>query len=455
MTTIRATAELQRPAGEARRSGDLPGPTAPGWVQAAQFLARPDLFLERNWRRHGDIFRARIQGFGTGRHVVLAHPDMAETVFKASSKSLQLGKVAEKFLAPVMGPNSLLVLDGDEHLAHRRLMLPPFHGQRMLAYADIMSEAADSSMQHWPVDTPFALRPRMLDITLDVIMRAVFGIERGERYVELRDALLALIAKNNVGNVLALTFPLLRRNVGPLRSWAAFQAAKERVDALVYAELRDRRRASDLARREDILSMLILARRKDGTGFTDDELHDELLTMLLAGHETTGTALAWTVDLLLHHPESLARLRAELATGDESFLEAVLNESMRLRPVVATSQRVLTEPMEIGGHTLEPRTTVLTAIWLIHRRPDLYPDPFAFRPERFLDTRPGTYTWVPFGGGVRRCIGSNFAPMEMKVVLKKILSEVKLEPARAALERPVNRVVLLAPRHGTMVIRRR
>lgn len=430
----------------------LPWVGSPSWVQTAQFLARPDLFLERNWRRHGDVFGARIKGFGTGRQVVIADPKLIEQVFRGSPRVLRLGEVAKGPVIPLAGPNSLLALDAPVHLAHRKVLNPPFHGKRMQAYAGIMAEAADRSLAEWPRARPFPLRPRFADITMDVIMRAVFGIEAGSRHEELSAALLKMIS-SNLPLSLALTFPALRRDFGPVRAWSQMLRAKARADALIYDEIATRRRVEDLEEREDILSMLLMARFEDGTPMSDEEIHDELVTMLLAGHETTATALAWTFDLLLHHPEVLARLREELAAGDESYLDAVVNESLRVRPVVATSQRVVSEPLEIDGYRFGAGLTILSAIWLVHRRPDLYPDPLEFRPERFLGVRPPTYEWIPFGGGVRRCIGANFAPMEMKVVVKQILTQAELAPARAELERPRNRVVLLAPRHGTMAIR--
>jgi cytochrome P450 len=230
-------------------------------------------------------------------------------------------------------------------------------------------------------------------------------------------------------------------------------SARARTDLLIYDEIANRRRAEDLGEREDILSMLLAARYDDGTAMSDEEIHDELITMLLAGHDTTATALAWTFDLLLHHPSVLGRLREELAAGEDGYLDAVISESLRVRPVVATSQRVVSETLELDGYRFAAGTTLLSAIWLVHRRADLYPDPLQFRPERFLDVRPPTYEWIPFGGGVRRCIGANFARMEMKVVVKRVIAQAELVPARSELERPRNRVVLLAPRHGTKVIR--
>lgn len=438
------------PDGSASKS--FPWLSTPAWIQTAQFLARPDLFLERNHRRYGDVFGVRIKGFGTGKHVVISDPKLIEQVFRGSPRALRLGEVAKRPVIPLAGPNSLLAIDAPVHLAHRKILNPPFHGKRMLAYEGIMAEAADRSLAQWPLNQPFPLRPRFADITMEVIMRAVFGLDRGSRHDELSETLLKMIS-SNIPLSLALTFPRLRRDFGPVRAWSDMLRAKARADALIYDEIATRRRAEDLAEREDILSMLLAARYEDGEPMSDEEIHDELVTMLLAGHETTASALAWAFDLLLHHPAALARLREELAAGEEAYLDAVVNESLRVRPVVATSQRVVSEPIEIDGYAFSPGMTILSAIWLVHRRPDLYPEPLAFRPERFLGVRPATYEWIPFGGGVRRCIGANFAPMEMKVVIKRIVTQSELTPARSELERPRNRVVLLAPRHGTMAIR--
>lgn len=430
----------------------FPSVRDPGWLQTVQFFARPDLFLERNWRRHGDVFGARIAGWGTGRQVVIAEPKLSEQVFKGNPMTLRLGEVAKVPVIPLAGQNSLLALDAPVHQTHRKILAPPFHGKRMLAYAESMAEAADRSLAAWPRGRPFALRPRFADITMEVIMRAVFGLERQSDHEELGAALLKMIYPKLPINV-ALAFPALRRDFGPVRAWSDFLQAKARVDAMIYDEIRTRRQAADLEERNDVLSMLLMARFEDGTPLSDAEIHDEVVTMLLAGHETTATALAWTFDLILHHPAVLARLRTELAGGQESYLDAVVNEALRVRPVVATSQRVVSEPLEIDGYRFDAGVTILNAIWLIHRRPDLYPDPLDFRPERFLDVRPPTYQWIPFGGGVRRCIGANLALMEMKVVVKRIVTQAQLVPVRADLEQPRNRIVLLAPRHGTMVMR--
>lgn len=448
MSTTAAAPERSRSASAGAPSPPIPGSSAPSWVQTAFFASRPDLFMERNHARYGDTFRAKIRGFGTGNNVFLADHRMIEQVFKGRPSALRLGEIAGIAVEPIAGPTALLNLDGDEHLERRKLVLPPFHGERMLKYTSITAQAAERSMSDWPVDEPFALRPRMAGITMEVVMRAVFGVEDGARRQELSDAVANLI-ETDLAGTLALTFPRLRRDFGPIRAWSKLQHNKEIADRLVNEEIRSRRAASDLAEREDILSMLLQ------TELSDNEIHDKLIEMLIAGHETTATALSWAFDLILHHPDVLTRLQDELAAGDDSYLEAVVHEVLRLRPVVATAQRVVREPVEIGPYTIDPGVTLFCSIWMVNRRPDLYEAPLAFRPERFLDRRPSTYEWIPFGGGVRRCIGANFAPMEMRTVIKHVLTHTTLEPASPELEEPRNKVVLLAPKNGTIVIQRR
>lgn len=429
-----------------------PGPDAPGWWQTAHFLARPTAFLERHRARYGDVFAAHLQGLATGQMVIVSDPALIEQVFKADSDVLRAGEGAYRTLEPIAGPNSLLVLDGQRHLEDRRLMLPPFHGERMRSYERVMSEETDRSLARWPRGQAFSLRPQMAEITLDVIMRAVFGLERGERYEKLRAALLEIVQSDTTVNV-ALMVPALRRDVGPWRGWSAFREAIARADELLYAEIA-RRRSADLRQREDILSMLILARRRDGSRMTDHELRDELVTLLLAGHETTATGLAWTFELLFRHPRAIDRLREGLAAGEERYLDAVVHESLRVRPVIPFVVRVLRQPIELGGYELPSGVTIVPAIHLVHRRDDLYPQPWAFRPERFLDRKPGTYEWMPFGGGMRRCLGASFAMFEMKVVLRRILTQAELAPASRRPEPMRRRAFTLIPAHGTLAVRR-
>lgn len=414
---------------------------------------RPTVFLERNWRRYGDVFAASFRGLGTGQMVIVADPALIEQIFKGDPDLLRAGEAAYNTIEPIGGSNSLLVLDAPKHIEDRKLMLPPFHGDRMRAYASIMVEETERSLAAWPVDDPFPLRPKMAGIALDVIMRAAFGLTRGQRYDELRRALLSLV-ENDTALSVSLMVPWLRRDFGPWRAWSAIQRALARVDELLYREIADRRSVNDLQDREDILSMLVLARRKDGTHLTDQELRDELMTLLLAGHETTATGLAWTFELLFRHPQVMARLLESLGSGDETYLEAVINETLRVRPVIPFVVRVVRESMQLGEYVLDRNVTVVPAVHLVHRREDLYPEPWAFRPERFLDRKPGTYEWLPFGGGTRRCIGASFALFEMRTVLRTVLSQTALVAARPQREQMRRRAFTLVPEHGTLAIRR-
>ena len=337
-----------------------------------------------------------------------------------------------------MGSRSLLLLEGREHLARRRLMLPPFHGERMRAYEATVREVVAAEVESWPEDEPFALHPRMQAVTLEVILRAVFGVTDPARRAQLADALGRLLTGTSSAGV-QFGVLLFRRFGGP-DPLAAMAALRREIDGMLGAEIAERRADP----REDILSLLVTARFEDGEPMDDQEIRDQLMTLLLAGHETTATGLAWTFDLLLRHPPVLERLVAAVDAGEEAYLRAVVSESLRLRPVIPLAGRRLSQELRVNGHVLPPDTDVTPAIWLAHTRPDRYPEPYAFRPERFLENAPATYAWVPFGGGVRRCIGAAFAEMEMRVVLAEILRRRTLRPAsdRGRARRAAQRHVL-------------
>ena len=344
----------------------------------------------------------------------------------------------------------MLLLDDDQHMQQRKLLLPPFHGQRMQRYRELMSEIAAAEIERWPRQAPYGLRPRMQAITLEIILRAVFGLEQGERLerlrVELRD-LLDMLTDPRM-----LLFPLV---MGPerLMRFGPFRRRMAKVDELVYEQIAERRRASDLAQRADILSLLLDARHEpDGTPMGDEEIRDELMTLLVAGHETTATALAWAVERLARNREQLARLRDEVSAGETAYLDAVIMETLRLRPVISIVLRRLQAPVRIGRWELPAGVTVAPAIHLVHRRPDIYPEPERFLPERFLDRKPGTYTWIPFGGGVRRCLGGSFAQLEMSVVLSELVTRHRFEPARPEAEAVFRRAITETPRHDAEVV---
>ena len=343
----------------------------------------------------------------------------------------------------------MLVLDEKPHISQRRLLLPPFHGERMQGYGRTMSEIAAQEIESWPTGTPYKLRPRMQAITLEIILRTVFGVSEGERLAELRDALRGFLDLTTNPRVL---LPVLL--VGPKRAVRLpfFRRRIERVDRLIYAEVAERRHAGDLEQRDDILSLLMAARHEDGSPMSDEEMRDELLTLLVAGHETTATSLAWAVERLVRYPQKLQRLGAEVEAGSEDYLTATIQETLRLRPVISIVARHLTESVEIAGYELPAGVTVTPCVYLVHRNPEIYPEPDRFLPERFLDNPPGTYTWIPFGGGVRRCLGASFAQFEMAVVLRELVKRWEIRPASPKPERVFRRAITETPRHDAEVV---
>ncbi len=426
-----------------------PGPRLPTYLQTLLLVWRPEPTLRRWRRRHGDLISVRA--YGSGRLVIVCDPKAIREVFRGPASVLRAGE-ANAILEPVLGEHSVLLLDGEEHLAQRRLLLPAFHGERMRSYESIVREATDRAVDGWPVGRPFALLAEMQAVTLEVIVRAVFGVERrahgDELAMRIRTMLEPMQSRLRIA-IMALTGGLLGSQAGA----RAFQDRVAAVDELLFAEIARRRHATDLEAREDILSMLLLARREDGSTMSDVEIRDELMTMLVAGHETTATALAWTFERLLRTPGVRRVLERELDEGDE-YLDATLREALRIRPVVPSVARVLAEPFAVGGYVLPAGVTVVPSVALTHKRADDYPQPNAFRPERFLGGGPDTYTWIPFGGGPRRCLGASFALFEMRVVTRRILERTRLEPVGRA-ERVVRRAVVLAPARGSRVIQRR
>jgi cytochrome P450 len=424
-----------------------PGPRLPRFAQTLGFILSPARYLQWARRRYGDV--VTMSTLFDSRFVMVFEPEIVKQVFKGPPEQLRAGE-ANALLGPILGDRSVLLLDGAEHIRHRRLMLPSFHGQRMKAYETIMRDATDREIDAWPVDERFELMPSMQALTLDVIMRAVFGVAEGQRYTDLRGALRDMLApiSRPVG-VLILTTSLGRFRGG--ETVRRFEERRARVDALIFDEIARRREAPDLEEREDVFSTLILARDEDGQPMTDQEIRDELVTLLVAGHETTATALAWTFDLLLHDERVLARLRS--GADDEGYLDAVVKESLRIRPVIpGIGRKVRGEPFELGGYTIPPGVEINPSIVMVHARADRYPHPRDFRPERFLEgSPPDTYTWIPFGGGVRRCLGASFALFEMRVVIERVLERAVLaatEPEPDAVER---RGITLVPERGVPV----
>ena len=419
-------------------------------VQTMGWITRTGPFLERCRARYGDVFTVRIAQEGTW--VMLANPDHVRQVFTGDPKVFHAGE-ANAILRPVLGDNSVLLLDEQPHLAQRKLLLPPFHGERMQRYVDLMSEVAEREIERWPQGEPLELWPRMQAVTLEVIMRAVFGMEEGARLDRLREAIRSSLDWATAPAQMAALALL-----GPDRvsRMPFFRNRFTEVDTLIYEEIASRRAEANLEERDDIMSLLLQAEHEDGSPMSDEELRDELMTLLVAGHETTATALAWGIERLVRHPDELERLREEADSGGDEYVDAVAKETLRLRPVIPIVVRRLTEPVEIGGYTLPAGVKVAPCIYLMHRHASVYdPDPSAFRPERFLEQPAGTYTWIPFGGGIRRCIGASFAVVEMKTVLSAIARSVDLRAVRPEAEHVLRRAITLTPNRGAEVIARR
>src|SRR5271155_3910411 len=424
-----------------------PGPRLPAAVQSAAWVARPWDFMERCAARYGDTFPLRLAG--ERPWVMVSHPDAVKEVFTGPPELLHAGE-GNRILLPVVGANSVLLLDDDAHREQRRLLMPPFRGNQLASYADTMTAVAQAEIARWPRGKPVRLHPLIQALTLEVILRAVFGLSEGKRRDQMRAELVRMLAR-------ATSFPAqvaFLMGLGPPRARAELIGRLLRgVDGLLYAEIGDRRRADDLDERGDVLSTLLQARHEDGEPMSDVEIRDELMTLLLAGHETTATALAWAVERLVRHPDAQARLTNEIRAGEHQFRDAVVKETLRLRPVIPAVARRLTAPMNIGGVRLPGGVTVAPSIYLMHRRPDIYPEPKRFQPERFLEQRAGTYTWIPFGGGVRRCLGAAFAEYEMRVVLGALFDSCTVRPIKKRPEPARRRGLAQAPgRRATVLL---
>lgn len=428
-------------------TADLPpGPRLPRLIQTAGFMFGGVRFLEACRRRYGDV--VTLGTVFDSPFVMVFDPALIKQLFQGSGDQLHAGE-ANALLGPVLGERSVLLLDGDEHLRHRRLMLPAFHGQLMRSYVDVMRDAADQEIDSWPVGEEFTLLPSMQALTLRVIIHAVFGYEPGPAADELRRRLRRMVEPvARPGGLLLLT--LLEQLGLRRRAEVRFEAERQSVDEILFEEIARRRTAADLEQRTDVFSALLLAEDEHGNRLSDREVRDELVTLLLAGHETTAMGLAWTFDLLLHSPTVMDRARA----SDDAYLDAVVKESLRIRPVIPGVGRVVRgRPFRLDGYEIPPGVEINPSIRVVHRRPDLYPNPAAFRPERFLGPdAPDTYTWIPFGGGTRRCLGASFALTEMRVVLRRVLERATLRAADPALEKIAFRGITLAPRGGVRVL---
>ena len=423
-----------------------PGPRLPAYVQTLAFLFGARRYFDACRRRYGDVVwmsTAFDRGF-----VMVFDPAVVREVFQAPPDRLRAGE-ANAVLAPLLGQRSVLLLDGAEHLRQRKLLLPPFHGRRLQAHAGVMRDAADAQIETWPLDEPFALLPAMQALTLRVISTTIFGVTDEARRDELERRVRTTLAplQRRLG---VLVFVLSRGRFGDREATRRFADHKRALDEVIFDEIDRRRGAPDLGERDDVLSMLLQARDEAGEPMTDRELRDELVTLLVAGHETTATGLSWALDLVLHDRRVLERLRS---ADDPDYLDAVVKEALRLRPVVPGIGRVVRGgPFELAGYTLPEGVEINPSISGIHRRSASYPDPQAFRPERFIgEDVPDTYTWVPFGGGTRRCLGASFALQEMRIVLQRVLERAELRPVRRRPSRVRRQGITLVPRDGVPV----
>ena len=423
-----------------RPAAEIPGPRLPRLVQTWLGLMRPLETRLAVRRRYGSVFRTNDAIAGELFHI--AERELVEQIFKWRPAQYNVAEPREVML-PVTGPSSILLLDGERHLRMRKLMLPPFHGEAIAHYAELIAEVSDGEIDRWRLGDTIRTRSVAQAITLEVIIRAVFGVTDPERIAELRRLLPRLSAPNPL-------LLLVQRDLGPHSPWGRFLRLRDRVDRLLYDEIEQRRSETDGSHRTDILTLLLSARDEDGKPLTDGELRDELITLLLAGHETTATSIGWAFERLLRTPSALERLTAEVKAGEtDDYLEAVIKETLRVRPVVPEVFRAPAERAELGGYRFEPGTQLAVSLMLVQYDPELYPpDPEAFRPERFLEGAPEPYTWVPFGGGVRRCLGAAFAQLEMKVVIARILARARLRAPRAKPEAARFRGVTLLPRRG-------
>jgi cytochrome P450 len=419
-----------------------PGPRWPSIVQTVGWWSRPLAFHETCRARYGKRYTVRL--FGTPPFVIHSDPEHIREIFTAPPDVLHPGEGAQ-ILAPVVGTQSVILLDEAAHLGQRRLMLPAFHGEKMQRLSDLVTEVTAREVASWPTGSAIELHGRLQGLTLEVILRAVFGLGPGPQLDDLRARLTDIL---DFATEPATMVPALQKEFGGRSRWGKFVRLRARVDELVY-KLIDDRRASGDEDGDDVLAMLLAARHEDGTPMSREELRDELMTLLVAGHETTASSLAFAFGLLARHPNVVEELRG----GDDDYLSATINEVMRARPVLPNAApRLVKQPVEVGGWSYEPGVCLIAMSYLVHHDPEIYPDPYSFKPERFLDEAPGTYTWIPFGGGRRRCLGASFAILEMKTVLREVVGRYELQPGITGPELTRRRSITISPRLGAATV---
>jgi cytochrome P450 len=440
----------------AAEAATLPTPPRidlPRTLQVLRFNQRQIDFVFGARRRLGEVFR--MSGIVGGDPVITSHPDHVQSLFTAKPEQAP-SLTGESPLRPIVGPNSVLTAIGARHMRQRKLLLPPFHGEAIERYEQMISDAAEREIDRWPIGEPLALAPRMQAITLDVIMSGIFGIDgkprRGTPEHALRRAIKGLVQASTWKT--AQLAELM--NIGSDEPVGITRASLKLLDRPTYAVIAARRASADVEERRDILSLLLQARTEDGEAMSDRELRDELLTLVLAGHETTANSLAWAWERLVRTPHAYERLRDAVRGGDDALsvhvIEQTITEAMRSRPVIPIIGRRVAVPWRLGEYAVPADTPVTMSILLIHHREDVYPDPYAFRPERWEGHKPGTYTWIPFGGGIRRCLGAALAMAEQRVVLEAMARRLDLVADDAAPEHAVHRNVTMIPSRGARVV---
>ena len=413
-----------------------------------KWMARPATLLETSRERYGDLWTLQLMGGTT--FVFVSDPNLIEEVFNADADLLQAGAAHRRIGTALLGEGSLLLLDEPEHMEIKDLVMPPFHGEALERYREGIGRIAEQEIAEWPLNEPLPLLPRMQRIALDVIMTTAFGGTEGADLENLRTRIRDLLEFASSPVRMGQLHLAHRRDKGyPKR----FVQVRDALDKAIFDVIARIRNDPNLDERTDVLSMLIRARRQDGSPLTDRELRDQLVTLMMQGHTSTATALAWALERLTRHPEVFERLRAELQTDGDEYLDAVIKESLRVRPPLPIAgAREVSRPFQLGGYEIPADTLVTVCIYLLHQNADLYPEPDRFRPERFLEQPAGRYTWIPFGGGLRSCIGASFALTQMKIVLRTLALQTRLEPAEQADEKIQRRGVGFSPARGARVV---
>jgi cytochrome P450 family 110 len=441
------------------------GPQTHPWVQTYRWLTNPLEYMEECAKSYGDLFTLTV-GPLFKPQVFVSNPQVIQEIFTTDPKYLDSG-AATGFQAPLLGNQSLLALDGKPHQRQRKLLAPPFHGERMLAYGELIREITEEVTDKWQVGENVSMLSSMQEISFQVILKAVFGLAEGERYEQLKDSLINILnPKKPALRALILLFPALRRDLGAWSPWGEFLRLRQQIDKLIYAEIAERKAEVDSSR-TDILSLMMATRDEAGEPMTDVELRDELMTLLIAGHETTATSLTWALYWIHKQPQVREKLLRELETLEEQpepnaifrlpYLNAVCTETLRIYPVaINTLTRLVKSPLKLGGYEFAPGTLLIPSVYLTHHREDLYPDSFAFKPQRFLERQFSAFEYLPFGGGNRRCLGMAFALFEMKLVLATVVANWEMELTDSQPVQPVRKGLLFGPKGGVpMVIKGR